>query len=77
MLNDTIKSMVVAEAGGGFTCTMCGQKFNHACNAKTHVEAKHLETGGFHCDVCGFVSKTRDSLRKHKTSKHSVHQFSQ
>jgi len=70
-LNDTIKSMVVA-LDGGFSCSMCGQTFNFACNAKTHVEARHLNTGGFTCDICGFVSKTRDSLRKHRTSKHAI-----
>ena len=70
-LNDQIKSMVVPEAGGGFSCSICGQSFNFACNAKTHVEARHLNTGGFPCDICGFVSKTRDSLRKHRNGKHA------
>jgi len=69
-LNDYIKSLVVADPNGGFSCSMCGQSFNFACNAKTHVEARHLNTGGFQCDECGFVSKTRDSLRKHRASKH-------
>ena len=69
-LNDYIKSLVVADPNGGFSCSMCGQSFNFACNAKTHVEARHLDTGGFQCDECGFVSKTRDSLRKHRASKH-------
>jgi len=54
----------------GFICTMCRQEFTYACNARSHVEARHVDTGGFQCDLCGFISKTRDSLRKHKTNKH-------
>ena len=61
---------MIMQVEGGFSCTGCGQIFNFACNAKTHVEARHLNTGGFRCDLCGFVSKTRDSLRKHTKSKH-------
>jgi len=68
-LKETIASMIIS-IDGGFSCVACSQSFNFACNAKTHVEAKHLNTGGFACDLCGFVSKTRDSLRKHTKNKH-------
>jgi len=61
---------MIISIDGGFSCVACSQSFNFACNAKTHVEAKHLNTGGFACDLCGFVSKTRDSLRKHTKNKH-------
>jgi len=69
-LKSAINSMILP-VDGGFSCAACSQTFNFACNAKTHVEARHLNTGGFTCDMCGFVSKTRDSLRKHTKSKHS------
>ena len=68
-LKEAINSMVVA-VDGGFTCIACKQKFNFICNARTHIESKHMNTGGFLCNICGFISKTRDSLRKHTKSQH-------
>jgi len=70
-LKETINSLIIP-VDGGFSCVACSQSFNFACNAKTHVEARHLYTGGFICDLCGFVSKTRDSLRKHTRNKHKI-----
>jgi len=55
----------------GFLCVSCNQTFSQKGNAKTHIEARHLKSEGVTCSFCGFVSKTRDSLRKHIKSKHS------
>ena len=55
----------------GFLCVSCNQTFAQKCNAKTHIEARHIQSEGVTCSYCGFVSKTRDSLRKHIKSKHS------
>jgi len=68
-LKETIAGMIVA-TDGGYMCAVCQQVFNFQCNAKTHIEARHMDTGGFTCDLCGFVSKTRDSLRKHTKNRH-------
>ena len=65
-LNQTISEMI-SQYGEGFVCLVCQKTFAVRCNAKSHVEARHLqaEITGISCDICGFVSKTRDSYRKH------------
>ena len=71
-LNETISEMIT-QYGEGYVCLVCRKTFAVRCNAKSHVEARHIqaEITGISCDICGFVSKTRDSYRKH-LKKHST-----
>jgi len=51
---------------GEYLCLVCHRKFKNLIkNVQAHIEAKHMNSKGVSCEVCGFVSKTRDSLRKH------------
>jgi len=69
-LDDTINSMI-AYQDGNYVCIVCHKGFKSMLqNARAHVEAKHTDSAGVACQVCGFVSKTRDSLRKHTALKH-------
>lgn len=49
----------------GWICNICGKSSAKKNNITSHIEAIHMQTGGFHCDVCSKVFKTRDSLRHH------------
>ena len=62
---------MITQYGDGFVCLVCQKTFTVRCNAKSHVEARHVASAGVSCDICGFVSKTRDSYRKHLKNKHS------
>ena len=56
---------------GEYNCTLCGKNFGRRkTDAKIHIEAKHLENHQVSCKLCGFLSKSRDSLRKHVKSHH-------
>ena len=57
---------------GEYICNVCHKKFKQdKRNARVHIEAKHLENYQVSCSLCGFVSKSRDSLRKHVKSYHN------
>ena len=57
---------------GEYICNVCHKKFKQdKRNARVHIEAKHLQNYQVSCNLCGFVSKSRDSLRKHVKSYHN------
>ncbi|XP_040564411.1 uncharacterized protein [Lepeophtheirus salmonis] len=61
---------VIRKVGSKYRCTKCGKESLYKNNLKHHVEAKHFVTDGFSCRECNALFKTRDSLRKHFSSKH-------
>ena len=65
---------MITQYGDGFVCLVCQKTFAVRCNAKFHVEARHVTSAGVSCHLCGFVCKTRDSYRKHLKNKHSANQ---
>ena len=65
---------MITQYGDGYVCLVCQKTFAVRCNAKSHVEARHVASAGVACHLCGFVSKTRDSYRKHLKNKHSNNQ---
>ena len=63
---------LIVQTDYGYLCISCNHQFAHKCNAKTHIEAKHVKTQGQVCTLCGFVTKTKDSLRKHISRRHNL-----
>ena len=47
------------------TCNVCGKQ-SASKNMPSHIEANHITGVSHACDTCGKVSRSRDSLRKHK-----------
>ena len=78
-LEEQIKSMMIMTENEvtvgkykqkAYACNVCGKE-GHSTNIKAHIEAKHIESNITHsCDICGKISKSRFSLRKHKTKQH-------
>ena len=69
---DELINEMVMKIPSGYSCASCQKHFTQLVNLKSHIEAKHIESIGVVCGICGFVSKTRDSLRKHVKNRHSI-----
>lgn len=69
---DDFGSNMQKDETGLWYCLQCSFSSRKVSHVKTHVESKHLTTGGFICSVCSKVSATRESLRKHMTRLHSA-----
>ena len=52
------------------TCNICGKEGALKLMPQ-HIEANHITGISHTCEVCGKVSRSRDSLRKHKTAYHN------
>lgn len=63
---------LIVQTDFGYLCISCNQTFAHKCNAKTHIEAKHVKSNGQVCTICGYVTNTKDSLRKHVSRRHNT-----
>ena len=49
----------------GWGCRVCGFDSNNKTRTWEHVEAKHVDTGGYNCRVCSKFCKSTSSLRPH------------
>jgi len=61
---------IMERTDNGWKCNMCNkvsQKKNHI---KVHIEAIHIEATPHICYDCGKLSKTRDTLRMHRSRFH-------
>jgi len=52
-------------------CKLCGEYAHNRGNAMNHVEAKHL-TVNYNCDQCSKSFRSRNSLKTHVSTYHSV-----
>ena len=75
-LKEQIKTMMTttdvrSADGQGYvaTCNVCGKQAPRR-NMPSHIEANHITGVSHACDACGKVSRSRDSLRKHKCASH-------
>jgi Pyruvate/2-oxoacid:ferredoxin oxidoreductase delta subunit len=55
---------------GGYRCLHCSFSSDRSYNVKSHVEARHVTTGGLPCQLCGTVCPTRKALRMHVFRRH-------
>ena len=53
-------------------CTKCGKEALRM-NLRRHIEAHHIDTGGFRCKLCQWAAKTRHSVRRHINVKHGIY----
>jgi len=55
---------------GKWLCCVCGHSARDKGRAWEHVEAKHMESGGYTCSLCLKFCPTASSLRGHKEKYH-------
>ena len=58
------------DPSGTWFCLQCSFSSRKSSNVRTHIESKHVNSGGFQCLVCSYICPTREALRKHMTSMH-------
>ena len=75
-LDEQIRSMITKtdkSAGPGkgklAMCNICGKEAPFK-DLPRHVETNHLEDVSHSCNICGAISRSRDSLRHHKSKYH-------
>ena len=54
---------------GIYSCNQCNKTFSHETNLIRHIHGFH-ENKILECEVCGFKTSRKDSLKRHKNSKH-------
>jgi len=57
---------------GGWLCTVCQFTSKFKQRAWEHVEAKHMNTGGYTCILCQKYCPTASSLRNHNDRHHKI-----
>ena len=68
---DALIATMLGQTEGEYQCLVCQKHFkSNVSNARNHIESQHIQNSGIPCEFCGFISKTRDAMRKHMRSKH-------
>jgi len=69
-----IKSKMLKESDGfgGFLwrCLDCGHTSKRTTDLTKHIEAKHIESGGYDCSLCGKHCPSKNSLTAHMSRQH-------
>ena len=52
--------------------TDCDYTTAYLTTIQNHVEAKHVETGGFLCHLCHKFCPSKNALKSHVSRKHKV-----
>jgi len=54
--------------GGSWCCKLCSYQCLNKSHMQEHVEAKHLQHGGYFCQSCNKTYKTKSTFRRHFSS---------
>ena len=60
----------MAKRMDGWACLTCGFLSKKKSNCASHVESKHVLSGGFSCPFCALFCPNRKSLRNHTDRHH-------
>lgn len=69
-LDETIIQSMQKTENGVWFCLHCSFSSKHRHHVKNHVEARHIDSGGFICPECSTVCPTRKALAMHNSRKH-------
>ena len=53
-------------------CTVCGHSSKKRTQVALHVEAKHIESNGFHCKICSKYCPSKNALQTHVSRHHRI-----
>ena len=54
----------------GFQCSVCEHSSKSRQTMENHVEAKHVETQGWHCDICNKICPSKNAYKVHFSRHH-------
>ena len=52
-------------------CLSCPYYSSTKATLRQHIEAKHIDTGGFSCSVCNKICSTRHAFKIHRLRYHN------
>ena len=53
-----------------FRCLECGHRSKRSADLSKHIEAKHVESGGYNCPHCNKFCPSLNALRTHVSRSH-------
>lgn len=65
-LSELIRVRIQRLSDGMFCCVVCGFLSGEKRSLMYHVEAKHIETPGYHCPICSKHCPSLNALKCHK-----------
>ena len=68
--DEQIRQCYIRNEVGEFQCLVCNKKSRTQQDIYRHVEAKHVNTGGYTCPECNKYCPTMNSFRNHKFRHH-------
>ena len=68
--DDQIRQCYIRTELGEFQCLVCDKQSRTQQDIYRHVEAKHVNTGGYVCPECSKYCPTMNSFRNHKFRHH-------
>ena len=61
----------VTETGENvFICSECGHRSKRSGDLSKHIEAKHIENGGYNCQYCNKYCPSLNAMRSHVSRSH-------
>ena len=66
--NAVLSKMLLED--GVYTCTVCGYNARDKTRVYDHVEAKHVESGGYNCNICQKFCPSYMAFKKHNNRYH-------
>ena len=67
---EVLSKMVFGD--GVYTCTVCGYNARDKTRVHDHVEAKHVESGGYNCPICDKFCTSYSAFKMHKSRYHKA-----
>ena len=61
---------VAGESSGVWQCSECSYSSKVKCNVSQHIEAKHIQHGGYYCFICHKTCPSKNAFRMHNKRNH-------
>ena len=69
-LEQDILSKIRDDASSIWQCIICSYSSRYKGDVKKHVEAKHIQSGGYNCEICGKYCPSINALKSHNARNH-------
>ena len=69
-IDQAVVSQMQKTDTGVWQCATCGWQSKFKTRLYEHVEAKHVETGGYSCPLCEKFCSSKNAFKLHKSKYH-------